>query len=147
MAWFFDSNVFLRLIEGGDPLRPVALNALRLLRARNEELFYSSQVLAEIWNVCTRPSSVRGGFGFSPLQTDRKLRLIEKHFRLLPDNLATHQEWRRLIVAHSVSGIQVHDARIVGVMNAYNVKNLLTFNTRDFKRFTGIAVVNPADVK
>lgn len=147
MACFFDSNVFLRLIEDGDPLRPVVLNALRFLRARNEELCYSSQVLAEIWNVCTRPSSARGGFGLAPSQADRKIRLIEKHFRLLPDSLATHQEWRRLIVAHSVSGVQVHDVRIVAVMNIHNVKTLLTFNTDDFKRFAGITAINPADVK
>jgi predicted nucleic acid-binding protein len=122
MAWLFDSNVFLRLIEDGDPLRPAVLNALRVLRRRNEELCYSSQVLAEIWSVCTRPSSARGGFGLSPSQTDQKLRLIEKHFRFLPDTLATHQEWRRLIVAHSVSGVQVYDARIAAVMNIYGVK-------------------------
>ncbi|MEN3332946.1 MAG: hypothetical protein V7641_2311 [Blastocatellia bacterium] len=48
MSYFFDSNVFLRLIEEGDGLRPTVLAALRLLRARNEAMYYSSQVLAEI---------------------------------------------------------------------------------------------------
>jgi predicted nucleic acid-binding protein len=147
MSYFFDSNVFLRLIEEGDGLRPTALTALRLLRERNEVMCYSSQVLAEIWTVCTRPSSARGGFGLSPSQTERKIHLIEKHFRFLPDSLATHHEWRRLLVHYSVSGVQVHDARLVAVMNVYGVQNLLTFNTDDFKRFTQIVVINPSDLK
>jgi hypothetical protein len=29
----------------------------------------------------------------------------------LPDSLAVHQEWRKLLVVSNVSGVHVHDAR------------------------------------
>jgi predicted nucleic acid-binding protein len=81
------------------------------------------------------------------MQTERKARLLEKHFQLLPDGLATHQEWRQLVVAHSIMGLQVYDARLVASMAVYGIDHLLTFNVRDFKRFPGIFAIHPSDAK
>lgn len=75
--------------------------------------------------------------------TERKARMIERYCRLLPDSLATHQEWRRLIVAYSVRGVEVHDARLVAAMNVHGISGLLTFDSKDFKRYPGILVVSP----
>jgi predicted nucleic acid-binding protein len=147
MAYLFDTNVFLRLARRNDPQRQLALVALRTLRSRKEVLCFTPQVLSEFWNVCTRPASARGGLGLSPTQTERKVRLIERYLRLLPDSLATLLEWRRLVVAHSVMGVQVHDAKLVASMGVYGITHLLTFNVADFKRYSGITVVSPSDVK
>lgn len=147
MAYLFDTNLFLRLARRNDPQRQLALEALQRLRSRNEVLCFTPQVLSEFWNVCTRPASARGGLGLSLTQTERKTCLIERYFRLLPDSLATFQEWRRLIVTHSVMGVEVHDAKLVASMNVYLITHLITFNVADFKRYPGITAVSPADVK
>ncbi|HMD86008.1 MAG TPA: hypothetical protein VKO18_15040 [Terriglobia bacterium] len=65
---------------------------------------------------------------------------------LHPDVPAIYPELRRLVVAHSVSGVRVHDARIVADMDVYGITNLLTFNGPDFTRYPGIHVVHPKDV-
>jgi predicted nucleic acid-binding protein len=65
---------------------------------------------------------------------------------LLADSLAVHQEWRRLLVTHAVSGVQVHDARLVAAMHVHGIKHMLTFNDKDFARYTDIEAVNPRDV-
>jgi len=52
----------------------------------------------------------RNGLGLTPQETDRRARLIETNLHLLPDSLAVHREWRKLLVSHNVSGVQVHDA-------------------------------------
>jgi predicted nucleic acid-binding protein len=65
---------------------------------------------------------------------------------LLPDSLAVHQEWRKLLVTYNVSGAQVHDARLVAAMRVHGVKQILTFNERDFARYTGIEAVHPRTV-
>jgi predicted nucleic acid-binding protein len=145
MPYLVDTNVFLRLVSRKDPDRNTVLDALRSLGSRNEDLFYTSQVLAEFWTVCTRPSTARGGYGLSPEKTERKARMIERYSQLLPDSLATHQEWRRLIVTHSVRGVEVHDARLVASMNVYGISGLLTFDSKDFKRYPGIFVVSPVN--
>jgi predicted nucleic acid-binding protein len=62
--------------------------------------------------------------------------------RLLPDSLAVHQEWRRLLVVSNVSGVQVHDARLVAAMRVHGVGTILTFNEKDFARYTDIEAVN-----
>jgi predicted nucleic acid-binding protein len=69
--------------------------------------------------------------------------MIERYCRFLADSLATHQEWRRLIVTHSVKGVEVHDARLVAAMNVYGITSLLTFDSKDFKRYPGIVVASP----
>ncbi len=76
--------------------------------------------LAEFWNACTRPAD-RNGYGLTPQETDRRARLFEAKLRLVPDSLAIHQEWRKLLVVHNVSGIQVHDAHLVAAMRSRRV--------------------------
>jgi len=146
MAHLFDSNNFLRLAEKNSPQRQIVLDAVRKLRAANEIIYYTPQVLAEFWNVCTRPNMARGGLGLSIEQTERKANLIQKHFRLLPDSLATFTEWRRLISDYKIIGLQVHDAKLVASMIAHNIQYLVTFNEKDFKRFPMITVLNPKDI-
>ena len=47
---------------------------------------------------------------------------------------------------HEVIGKMAHDARLVAAMKRHDITHLLTFNDRDFSRFTDIMVVNPASV-
>ncbi len=142
-SYLLDTNVLLRLVHETDPARAVALNAIRVLRSRKDRLCYTSQVLAEFWNVCTRPPSARGGFGLTPDDAERRMRIIEHYLALLPDSVATHQEWRRLLVTHAVAGVAVYDARLVASLKVYGLTALITFNTADFQRYQDITVISP----
>lgn len=146
MAYLFDTNTFVRLAEQHSPMREAVLNAIRKLRQSGEKLCYAPQVLAEFWNVCTRPRSARGGLAIPVDRVDQKARLIEKYFELLPDNLATFNEWRRLVADLKIAGVQVHDAKLVSTMLVHGVPNLVTFNTEDFRRFPIIRAIHPSDV-
>lgn len=144
MSYLIDSNCFLRLAEPNSPHRSVVLSALKKLHSAGEIPCYTPQVVAEFWNVCTRPASARGGLGLSAKEAERKVRLIEKHFRLLSDNLATFVRWRQIVSDYEVNGVQVHDCRIVASMIVHNITHLVTFNTKDFRRFDQITVVDPS---
>jgi predicted nucleic acid-binding protein len=106
---------------------------------------YTSQNLGEFWNVLTRPAK-QNGYGLTPPQANILATDIESKLRLLSDGLGVHEEWRHLLVVHGVSGAQVHDARIAAAMHVHGVKRILTFNNRDFARFTDIEAVHPADL-
>ena len=106
---------------------------------------YTSQNLGEFWNVLTRPLD-RNGFGLSPPEADRRARMIEDQIPMLPDTPEVHIVWRRLLVAHSISGVQVHDARIAAAMSVHGVKRILTLNARDFARFPSIEAIHPEQV-
>lgn len=144
-SYLVDTNILLRLVQPDSPEYGTIRQCTDHLWAEGADLFYTSQNLAEFWNVCTRPAD-RNGFGFSVAETDERAALIEAKFSFAADSEATHQEWRKIVVAAGVSGIQVHDARMVAAMRVHGIANLLTLNGKDFRRFSGITVLSPDEV-
>ena len=104
------------------------------------------QNAVEFWNVCTRPATARGGWGLDIAEADRRLSAIEAGFSLLTELPVVYPIWRRLVVAHSVQGKQVHDARLVALMMAHGITHVLTLNAGDFARFPGIVEIAPASL-
>lgn len=140
MIYLVDTNVLLRFADRTHPLHPTVRAAVRKLRTEGHRLRATPQNFAEFWNVATRPVE-RNGFGLAPADADRLLRLVERLFPLLPDSPAAYPEWRRLAVSLGVSGVQVHDARLVAAMIVHGVTHILTFNTADFARYTTVGIV------
>jgi predicted nucleic acid-binding protein len=141
-SWLVDTNVLLRLLQPDSPDFPDIRECLARLWAQGAELFYTSQNLAEFWNVCTRPTD-KNGFGLSIAETNRRVDLIERWLTYAPDSASTHHEWRRLVVEAEVSGVQVHDARLVACMLAHGIQKLRTLNAADFARYKKIEAVSP----
>jgi predicted nucleic acid-binding protein len=146
MRYLVDTNVLLRLLQRNDPDYSIIREAVRTLMARGDELCCAPQNIAEFWNVCTRPATARGGFGLTIAETDYRVRLTERIFRILEETPAVYPEWRRLVVDNSVAGVQVHDARIVSMMNVHGITHILTLNGADFSRYAGITSVSPDEV-
>jgi predicted nucleic acid-binding protein len=76
------------------------------------------------------------------------LRRIEQAFLYLPDTPEVYEIWRDLVVRFGVSGVKVHDARLVALMLANNMRRILTFNANDFGRFEelGISAIDPGQI-
>jgi predicted nucleic acid-binding protein len=142
VSFLVDTNILLRLLEPKGADYAMVRGAVDGLWARGERLYFASQNLIEFWSVCTRPVA-KNGFGLTIAETDERAKLIESRFGFLPDNERVHSEWRRLVVAHAVAGVQVHDAHLVAAMLVHGVAGLLTLNDRDFSRYTGIAALHP----
>jgi predicted nucleic acid-binding protein len=132
--YLIDSNVLIRWVQPGDPSFSVCSASVQHLERSGDSACYVSQNIGEFWNALT------------PEAADTMTSIVERSFRLLPDDLAVHETWRRLLVTHRVSGTQVHDARLVAAMKVHSVSRILTFNTRDFARFKEIEAVHPADL-
>lgn len=145
VPWLIDTNVLLSWVHPRTPNHSAAAEAIRKMAWQSDLPCYTPQNLVEFWRVCTRPVP-QNGFGLSTQEADTKARLIEDHFHLLPDTPLIHEEWRHLVVQHSVSGVQVHDARLAAAMHVHGVTRILTFNSRDFVRFPGIRAVDPAQI-
>ncbi len=147
MIYLVDTNVLLRFSRHGDPSYQITQNVVRKLEAEGHQLQTTLQNLAEFWNVSTRPAN-RNGFGRTLLETNLLLQELELLFPMLPDSPAVYPVWRQLIVKYNVSGVQVHDARLVAMVLVHDVKHILTFNTQDFTRYApeGIVAVNPSTV-
>ena len=144
-ACLIDSNILLRVIRRTDPLSQTVEAALARLAIQKTILHYTHQNIAEIWNAMTRPIS-RNGFGLTTMEAEREVSSIEAGMTLLPDNEAVYHEWRKLVVQHQVSGVQVHDARLAAAMHVHGVTHILTLNVSDFNRFSDLSVLHPSDI-
>jgi predicted nucleic acid-binding protein len=144
-TYLVDSNILLRWVKPDHSDYPAIVSATDAILRQEGTLCYTSQNVAKFWNTCTRPLE-RNGYGLSTLETDRKARFFEEKLSLLSDGPAVHEEWRKLLVTHNVLGVQVHDARLVAAMRVHGVKRILTFNSKDFGRYSDIEAVHPRSV-
>ncbi|MFO0807576.1 MAG: type II toxin-antitoxin system VapC family toxin [Gemmataceae bacterium] len=142
-----DTGILLRLLERTDPHHADIRAAIKNLRAGGDEPVTSAQNIAEFWNVSTRPSTARGGYGLTVVDAEKRLKIVERLFRVLPDTPQSYAVWRRLIINHGVMGVQVHDARLVAWMLAQGISHIVTLNGSDFARYPGITALAPNQVQ
>ena len=140
-----DTNILLRITRRSDPQHRTVDTALARLAGQGATLYYTHQNIAELWNAMTRPVS-RNGLGLTVVEAEREVRAIEAGMSLLPDGEAIYREWRRIVVEYSVSGVQVHDARLAAAMYIHGVGHILTQNVTDFSRLDGLTAVHPDSV-
>ena len=143
--WFVDTNILLRLATTRQAQFPEIRLAVDHLLNQHADIFCAAQNVAEFWNVSTRPAD-KNGFGLTIPEVQRELTRIESFLNILPETLEVFAEWKRLVLAHEVRGVQVHDARLAANMRVHGISNLLTLNGADFRRFPDILPVKPAEL-
>lgn len=141
-----DTGVLLRAFDRTSPVQKTIFRAFRKHWNQGDLFVTSHQNIAEFWNVATRPASVRGGFGLSVDETLKRLETIEKLGMVVPFTNACYLEWRRLLMAHAITGVSVHDARLVATMKTHGIAHLLTLNEADFQRYAGLTVWTPDSI-
>jgi predicted nucleic acid-binding protein len=146
MSVFIDTNVLLRSIEVSDPSHGAAVRAIAALIKAGETLIVTPQIVAEFWNVATRPRE-RNGLGLTPHLADAELTQIENFFTVVGESTDVYGAWKHLVTLRGVSGVEAHDARLVAAMRVYGITRILTFNAKDFARYPDILVVDPATVE
>lgn len=145
MNVLLDTNILARMAQPGQPPYRVAHDAAGVLTSRGDVPCVVPQVLYEFWVVATRPAA-QNGLGMTAAQADTELGRVERLFPLLRDDARIYPEWRRLVMAHQVTGKPAHDARLVAAMTVHGLTHILTFNTADFARYPGIKALDPAVV-
>lgn len=144
MSTLVDTNILLRRSQPDHDSHSLAVESVAALLEGGEPVCFTPQNISEFWNVATRPQA-QNGLGFAVALAAAEVAKIEQALILLPDFPAAYAEWKRLVLAHSVMGTKVHDARLVAAMNVHGVRRILTFNINDFKRYD-IEVLHPATV-
>ena len=148
MRYLIDTGILLRLIDKQDPRHVIVHTAFETLGNRNDDLYITSQNIAELWNVATRPIA-NNGLNLTPAAiTQAFQQAIEPFCTIVTEQNTLPNEFRRLLLQYSVVGKQVHDARIVAMMLVWQIENMLTLNDRDFRRYEpeGINIVTPDSI-
>jgi hypothetical protein len=115
MPFLGDTNLVLRNAEQGHPMQATATEAMAALLDRGETLHRVPQNLVEFWAVATRPVE-RNGLGLSVQDAEEELARLEQQFPVLPDYPDIYAQWRRLVTTYGVTGLRVHDTRLVAAM-------------------------------
>ena len=137
-----DTNVLLRTQFDKRIHIKNASRALAKLRADGKHLATSTQNLAEFWNTSTRPEDANG-YGLSIEETEARFHYFERSLTIVPEPRQSFVYWKALLKKYEIRGKQVHDARLVAVMQAFKVPAILTFNIRHFARFAEIEALHP----
>ena len=114
-------------------MHDAAVRTVAALIRDGESVVFTPQIIAEFWNAATRPVE-HNGLGLSHAKAHDEVVKMEGFFSLLTESLEVYNEWKRLLIAYGVTGVQAHDARLVAAMNVYGVGRILTFNVDDFTR-------------
>jgi predicted nucleic acid-binding protein len=145
-GYLIDTNVLLRLFRLDDPRQQLIKTAIKELKERDAGLYFAMQNIAEFWNVCTRPAELNG-FGLSTAETSQCVEQIERTMTFLPDSERVYSFWRQIVSRLGVRGVQVHDARLAAIMEAYGLTHILTMNQQDFLRYPTIQAIHPNQVQ
>jgi len=142
MMWLIDTNILLRLSDRGSAHHSVCIEALEMLKSRNDALYICTQNLIEYFVVATRPQQVNG-LGKSVEQGLSDIHIFRSLFDWLPEVEGVDVIWELLVAKYQVIGKQAHDARLVALMILHGVSNLITLNTTHFQRYTEIRAISP----
>jgi len=145
MLFLVDTNVAARRILTEDPLHTMIKRAVDTLIVRGDVVMITAQNLVEFHALATRPLDANG-LGLSSTEANKQARDIAAIFPLLEETPDIYTQWRMLMENYDVRGRQVYDARLVAVMLAHDVTNILTTNTAHFRRFPEITVLEPKDI-
>jgi predicted nucleic acid-binding protein len=143
--YLLDTNVLLRIANAADAQHHLATAATLQIISNGDDVFLTPQTLVEFWSVATRPVA-NNGLDWEPSRVEQQIQTFLRRFRLVEDIAAIFDSWRGLVAAHAVRGKRVHDARLVAVMQTYQLSPILTFNVVDFARYPNITAVNPTSV-
>lgn len=140
-AIFIDTNILVYANLALSPFHIQATERLRSLAEQGIDLYISRQTLREYLAAMTRRSDLTGTIPIESLVAD--VRYFANYFRLVEDNLLVTERLLTLIAEIPSGGKQVHDANIVATMLVYGIPQLLTHNTSDFAKFSGLITVLP----
>jgi len=142
--YLLDTNILLRLNERNSPFHATSLQVVTFLTQQGAELFITGQNLVEFWAVATRPAD-KNGLGLTTVEARAEVAKHKASFSLLLDNPHILDQWEILVERYNVQGQITHDARLAAVAIVYGVPNFVTFNSKDFKRFTpeGLLIIDP----
>jgi len=119
------------------------------LRRRGQQLVIAPQNLIELWNVATRPAPVNG-LGLPLPEVLKLISAFESEFKLVEETPPLFPILKGLATQASVTGKQIHDARLVAICHLHSIPSILTFNGRHFARYAalgpGLNIVEPAAV-
>jgi len=136
---FLDTNILVYASTIRAPLHQTAQQTIQQLYDSGRKIWISRQILREYLAALSRPQTFTNPLPIETLIAD--IHQFQSRFQIAEDTSRVMERLLALMAEVAVGGRQVHDANIVATMQVYGISELLTHNTADFDRFSGITVI------
>ncbi len=135
---FVDTNalIYQTFEDFDEEKHESASRALEYLSDNNYTIYISSQVLREFFAIATN-----GKFFEKPLNIPEavaKMKEFEDNFTVLYDTDSSLSKLRALVLEYSIKKKDIHDANIVSTMITNGIKEIFSFNRKDFVNYKEI---------
>lgn len=134
---FVDTNVLVYAAIPQSPFCLKARSALLALERRRCSVWISRQIIREFLASMSRMKDL----DWQPEDLFAGARRLEQHYFVAEEHPLVSEQLYLLLGQVPCGGKQVHDANIVATMLAYDVRQLLTHNLDDFRRFSSFIQV------
>ncbi len=132
-----DSNILVYSLNSSSEK---CKKAQDFLQKNQLQLCVAQQNIFETLRVLTHLKSPQS---LSPKQAVTALSLITKHFVVINPLPDTEYLALELIARHHIGGNQIFDAYLVATALSHGVTTIVTDNTKDFKMFEMVRIINP----
>jgi predicted nucleic acid-binding protein len=135
---FIDTNILIySTFEDFEPGKYIqSIDALNKLLQSGTNLFVSSQILREYFVISTNGSIFKKPL--SCKQAAAKMKEFLAHFTLVHEKGSTIHILISLIGKYAIVRQKIHDMNIVATMIDNDIKHLLTYNVKDFRKISEI---------
>src|SRR5437588_10486007 len=121
MSVLLDTGILLRFVDEKDSQHTIIRTVVEMLSERGEELWITTQNIAELWNVATRPVA-NNGLALSPTEVAKLYdETIAPVCGVLTEAESHPDVFRRLLKQYDVVGKQVHDARLLASLLTWQI--------------------------
>lgn len=129
---FIDTNVLIyhTFEDFEEEKHKDARITLEYLAENNYEIFVSSQVLREYFAVATNEKFFKRQLSIQ--EAVLKIKEFEDNFTVLFDTGASLSKLRQIVLKYQIKKQDVHDANIVATMITNGIKDIFSFNRKDF---------------
>ena len=142
-SYFLDTNILVHVsLEDYDKEKYKKSQAiLKKFYQEEYQIYISTQIIREFYAVVTNAKYLKNPL--TPKQAIDQIKYFQKQFNVLSIDNNVISELMKLTVEHNIKAQKIHDTTIAATMIQYGIKNILTYNKKDFENFKKIKVAIP----
>ncbi len=143
---FIDTNILVYAsLEDFDPIKySSSVEILRQLVESQHHLFISTQIIREFLSVSTNKKFLKNPLPIK--EANRKVKEFRQNFEVLNIEIETIERLMKIAEKYQISGKNIHDAAITATMLENGIKNILTYDKKDFEIYKEITVHSPEEL-
>ena len=134
-----DTNILIYAMNADSELAKPVREKLESLKEQNYKFCITEQIVREVLCVITGSRFVT-----KPLDSNKAKQLgtlLLYQFVFLPSNNYSRLQFLELVAQHNIKGRKIHDANIVAIMKTHGVREIFTYNKKDFQMYDDIQLI------